>query len=164
MKIFLAPAPSMHNFIDKIMPTNYGLFHSFVKSPACPTVNIHLTNRAGIRLKMSLNDILTQKKNQFQKQPIISLKKWYFFQFSKMKLPYNAATLPLFSNLRHFRQIYTRLLSFFWAVYQCIFVTLILQWRKNDSGCFLTFFLVYIVGYFKVVLYFFLTILTFFFA
>ena len=38
----LAPVQNMHNFIDIIMSTNYGLFHSFGKSPACPRVNLGL--------------------------------------------------------------------------------------------------------------------------
>ena len=38
----LAPAQNMHNFIEIIMSTNYGLFHSFGKSPACPRVNLGL--------------------------------------------------------------------------------------------------------------------------
>ena len=60
-------------------------------------------------------------QHQFRKKPIFSKiahiipQKCYFFQFSKMKLHYNDATLPLFSNLSIFCQIYSILMSFFWS-------------------------------------------------
>ena len=41
-KTDLAPAHNMHGFIDRIMSTNFGLLHSFGKSPACPKLNLHL--------------------------------------------------------------------------------------------------------------------------
>jgi len=43
-----------------------------------------------------------------------------------MKLQCNAVTLPLFSNLHNFRQIYCILMRFFWTPVPCIFATLVL--------------------------------------
>ena len=75
-------------------------------------------------------------------------------QFSKMKLHYYAATLPLFSNFSNFLQIYNIFMSFFWAPVPSIF----LRWYYiGEKLCRLFFF----IGYFKVLLYI-LNILTFF--
>ena len=89
-------------------------------APGAPWASSNLTNRAGIRVKRHL------QKPTISKIAYIIPQKMVFFQFSKMKLHYNAATLPLLKKLRPFHQIYTILMNIFWAAVYCIFTTSII--------------------------------------
>ena len=89
-------------------------------APGAPWASSNLTNRAGIRVKRHL------QKPTISKIAYIIPQKMVFFQFSKMKLHYNAANLPLLKKLRPFHQIYTILMNIFWAAVYCIFTTSII--------------------------------------
>ena len=89
-------------------------------APGAPWASSNLTNRAGIRVKRHL------QKPKISKIAYIIPQKMVFFQFSKMKLHYNAPTLPLLKKLRPFHQIYTILMNIFWTAVYCIFTTSII--------------------------------------